>query len=333
MTAAPDDAPPGVFVEVGPEGGHRLRVAGVTVIERVLRGLAREGVTEALVAAAPVRMTAEFGLRVVWDERATTPSGWRRVRGDELLGRRIAGESDRRAAEYALCRSLSLANPGLVDQLINWRLSLPITRLLSYTPLRPNHVTIVASLLGLLGAALVLEGDPRGIAVSGLLLEAQMILDCCDGQLARLRFQGSALGQWLDNVSDDVIDITFITCAGLALGGPWAVAAIAAGIGRAWAQGMLFHEVYRRTGTGDVFRFRIWFEPEERSMSEVFQRRSVGEYIRAFGRRDTYVFMWMLLCLFGQLEAVVVYGVFLGALITVLMTLHVCLRRPLPRRA
>ena len=39
----------------------------------------------------------------------------------------------------------------------------------------------------------------------------------------------------------------------------------------------------------------------------------------------------MLLCLGGQLEAVVVYGAVLSAAIGVLMTLHLFLRKPLPR--
>ena len=45
-----------VFVEAGPEGGHRRSVGGVTVLERVLRGLVREGVVEVWVAAAPIEL-------------------------------------------------------------------------------------------------------------------------------------------------------------------------------------------------------------------------------------------------------------------------------------
>jgi hypothetical protein len=54
--------------------------------------------------------------------------------------------------------------------------------------------------------------------------------------------------------------------------------------------------------------------------------------LRALGRRDTYVFVWMLLCLFGQLEAVVVYGVGLSLVIGALSALHLTFRQPLPPR-
>lgn len=320
------------FIEVGPEGGHRRRVGGVTVLERVLRGLAREGVVVARVAATAIELGPGVAMTVEWaGPEAVAPEGWRVVRGDELMGRRIVDETERLAAEWALCRGLTTSYQGMFDALINGRLSLPISRLLSYTPVRPNHVTFVASLIGLTAGGLLLAGGAWGVAFGGLLLQAQIVLDCVDGQLARMRFQGSKLGQWFDNVADDVIDITFVVCAGLALGGSWATVGLAAGVARAWGQGLVFHEVYRRTGTGDVFSFRIWFEREQASVDEVFDRRNVANYLRALGRRDGYVFIWMLLCLCGQLEAVVVYGAVLSAMIGVLMTLHLLLRKPLPR--
>lgn len=321
------------FIVVGPEGGHRRQVGGVTVLERVLRGLAREGVVVARIAATAIELGPGLVMSVEWaGPDAAAPEGWRVVRGDELMGRRIVDEKERLAAEWALCRGLTTSYQGVFDALINGRLSIPISRLLSYTPVRPNHVTFVASLIGLTAGGLLLGGEAWRVALAGLLLQAQIVLDCVDGQLARMRFQGSNFGQWFDNVADDVIDITFVVCAGLALGGAWATVGLAAGAARAWGQGLLFHEVYRRTGTGDVFSFRIWFEREQASADEVFDRRNVANYLRALGRRDGYVFIWMLLCLCGQLEVVVVYGAVLSAMIGVLMTLHLFLRKPLPRR-
>lgn len=322
-----------VFVEAGPEGGHRRSVGGVTVLERVLRGLVHEGVVEVWVAAAPIELRVGLPLVVAWvAPGSVAPEGWRVVRGDELMGRRIVDEAERVAAEWALCRGLTTSYPGVVDALINARLSVPISRLLSYTPVRPNHVTLVATVIGLAAGGLLLRAEVGSVVLAGLLLQLQMVLDCVDGQLARMRFQGSKFGQWFDNVADDVIDITFITCAGVALGGWWATVAVLAALARGWGQALLFHEVYRRTGTGDVYSFRIWFEREQASAQDVFKRRGLGSYLRALGRRDGYVFVWMLLCLCGQLEVVVVYGVVLSAMIGALMTLHLALRKPLPKR-
>jgi hypothetical protein len=64
----------------------------------------------------------------------------------------------------------------------------------------PNHVTIAAIAVGLVRrcwrAASYAMLTPTGVP-----LEVNSILDSCDGELARLRYQYSKLGQWLDNLN------------------------------------------------------------------------------------------------------------------------------------
>ncbi|MBK9757261.1 MAG: CDP-alcohol phosphatidyltransferase family protein [Nannocystis sp.] len=322
-----------VFVVTGPEGGYALRVGGVTVLERILWGLAREGVRSVSVAAPQMTLRPDLPVLVHWVAPASAPpDGTRLVRGDEIEGIRVVDEASRRAAEWTVCWLLSKSHKGLVDR-FNVRLSIPVARLLSYTPIRPNHVTFVSAMFGVAAAWSVLGGTPAALALGAVFLQIQSLLDGCDGQLARLRFQMSVFGQWFDNVADDVIDILFIVCLGVALGGGYATLAIASGVLRAFGQIVLYHEVYRRTGTGNVFAFRIWFQADRPSVDEVFAPRDLGTYLRALGRRDTYVFVWMVLCLLGQIEVVVVYGAVLGSIIGVLMALHLALRRSLPSRA
>ncbi|MBA3546050.1 MAG: CDP-alcohol phosphatidyltransferase family protein [Nannocystis sp.] len=321
------------FVEVGPEGGHALQVGGLSVLERVLWGLSRSGIGLAMVAAEPLPLRPDRPLQVVWvAPGGAAPADMQVVRGDEVQGTRVVDEATRRAAERGLCRTLAKSHQGLIDGWVNWRFSSPITRLLSYTPVRPNHITLAASVVGLASAAIVLRGGWAAIATAGVLLQLHSILDSCDGEMARLRFQGSRLGQWLDNVCDDVIDMVFLICAGLTLGGGYATLAVVATLVRAWGHLVMYHEVYSRTGTGDVYSFRIWFQRESQAVDEVYGVRGFGGYFRALGRRDTYVFVWMLLCLLGQLEVVVVYGAVLGVMIGALMALHVLLRPRLPAR-
>lgn len=324
-------SPPTVFVEVGPEGGHALVVGGLTVLERALWGLARQGVVVAQVPAAPLPLRDDLKLVVEWLPPGTPPpADTRVVRGDVVQDTRVVDEASRAHAERALCRTLAKSHQGLVDGLINWRFSMPITRLLSYTAVRPNHITLGATLVGLAASVVVLRGTWAAVAVAGVLLQLHSILDSCDGELARLRFQGSKLGQWLDNTCDDVIDIVFLTCAGLSLGGVFAPLAVATMALRAFGHLAMYHEVYHRTGTGDVYSFRIWYQREEQSVDDVYGVHGLSGYLRALGRRDTYVFVWMVLCLLGRLDVVVVYGAVLGTMIGVLMALHLALRPPLP---
>lgn len=70
--------------------------------------------------------------------------------------------------------------------------------------LRPNHVTLISAAFTYAGIVTLAVADatwPTGIAVA-LLLMIGYALDSADGQLARLRGGGSALGEWLDHVID-----------------------------------------------------------------------------------------------------------------------------------
>jgi len=322
------------FVAVGPAGGHALQVGGLSVLERALWGLSREGVGLAQVAALPLPLRPDLPLRVEWvAPDSAPPPGARVVRGDEVQGVAVVDEASRSAAEWALCLTLAKSHQGLIDGWINWRFSMPVTRWLSGTAVMPNHVTMVSAAIGLGGALSLLGGSWQAIAAGGVLMQVQSILDSCDGELARLRFQGSRLGQWLDNIADDVLDLGFLICAGVAAGGWWTTLAIATAVFRAFGHLVMYHDVYRRTRSGDVYSFRIWFQRESQGVDEVFGVSDLRGRLRALGRRDTYVFAWMLLCLCGQVEAVVVYGAVLGVMIGVLMTLHLILRPPLPPRS
>jgi phosphatidylglycerophosphate synthase len=70
--------------------------------------------------------------------------------------------------------------------------------------LRPNHVTLLSAAFtggGIAAVALVRPGWPLAVAVYALLV-AGFALDSADGQLARLRRESSAAGEWLDHVVD-----------------------------------------------------------------------------------------------------------------------------------
>jgi phosphatidylglycerophosphate synthase len=66
-------------------------------------------------------------------------------------------------------------------------------------------MTIVSVVIGLLGAALFLSTEPFAPLAGALLVLAHSILDGCDGELARLKFQESRFGGVLDFWGDNVV--------------------------------------------------------------------------------------------------------------------------------
>ena len=316
------------YLETGPAGGHRMVVGGVTALERRVRELAKAGAERVVVAAEPVALPRPLPVPVEFVAAdAAPPAGARRERADVIAGVELVDDASRRRAEWALIRTMNKSFEGPVDALINWRFSMRITRLLARAPMSvtPNHVTLLAIAVGITAAALVLRGAAWAVALGGVLLEVNSILDSVDGELARLRFQYSKLGQWLDNLSDDLVDNLFIAACGLHLGGPWAIAGLAAAGGRVLTSLIIYADVYRRTGTGDVFAFRYWFETGKATADAVYDPRSPLTWIRAMGRRDTFVFVWMIACVVGFPHWVVGHGAVIAASNLAVILAHVAI--------
>jgi CDP-alcohol phosphatidyltransferase len=73
------------------------------------------------------------------------------------------------------------------------------------TPLTPNQVTFGSLAVALGGAALmILWRTWPGLIVSALVLQASYVLDCVDGQLARLKAMSTPVGAHLDFLMDEL---------------------------------------------------------------------------------------------------------------------------------
>lgn len=303
-------AEPLVFITAEPGSpAPAMKLGGLTVLERKLREAERRGVARALVACdgplpeRPLAMTVERVAATI-----EPPPGAELVRADEVAGVRLDSERARRRAEWLHMQSLPKSFQGPVDALINRHISLRITRLLARTPVTPNQITVTALLIGLLAAALLLEGSRLAVLVAGPLIALQSIVDSCDGELARLRFQFSKLGQWLDNVADDIVDSALMVGLGVAAGGSvWPWLGGGAGAARVFTQLVLYWQV-TRVG-GDFLGFRWWFETDVATVDEVYDSTSPLTWLRSLGRRDVYLFLWGVLCAAGGVAGAAGYVV------------------------
>lgn len=315
-----------VFVTRGSDPAvATLRVGGLGVLERTLLRLAREGVKAVQIPGPPLELpTPPSGpLTITWLPADTTPPVDARIEhADQIAGHTVADAASAEQAEWALILGLSKAHQGPIDALVNWRFSMRITRRLCTTAITPNHITFVGIFVGLLASATLLGRTWLALAAGGVLLQIHSILDSCDGELARLRYQFSKYGQWFDNLADDFVDNVFIVCAGLAAGGPFAILGALGAGGRLFTNLVAYQDVYRRTGTGDLYAFRLWFERGKQKVTEVYDPKSWFTWVRAVGRRDTYVFGWMLLLLGGLPEGVAIWGAVLGTASAVTILLH-----------
>lgn len=70
------------------------------------------------------------------------------------------------------------------------------------TPLSPDLVTLLSIFAGLASGACIVVPFPFHLQIGGLLLFASAVLDCADGQLARMRKTSSPFGRMIDGVAD-----------------------------------------------------------------------------------------------------------------------------------
>ena len=153
------------------------------------------------------------------DERLPDPDGASGcdVSAGTAFLERIPSPNARADLERAFLLQLENPNDGLMDTLLNRKLSRPLTRVFLRTPLTPNQVTGLSFLVGLFGAGCFLLGSYGWTLVGALLLQASTVLDCVDGEIARVKMLESPFGEWLDITLDTVVHIAIFIGVGVAV--------------------------------------------------------------------------------------------------------------------
>lgn len=119
-------------------------------------------------------------------------------------------------AERALWSSLTTSADGLVDKFFNRPCGRPLAKLLIHTPITPNLISIASIIIGVISAVFFAMGAYGSTITGVLLLQLSAIIDCVDGDVARVVFKETPIGKWIDFVGDQIVHISVF--AGLALG-------------------------------------------------------------------------------------------------------------------
>lgn len=103
------------------------------------------------------------------------------------------------------------------DSLLTHIFARPVSRrispLLVNTLISPMQVTIVGMIIGVTSAFISLKSGIIFTLIAAIGIEISHILDCVDGELARLSKKGSKFAAIMDPISDRVKDICIIFCS------------------------------------------------------------------------------------------------------------------------
>ena len=185
-----------------------LVVADLLVLPAGLMASAQD--VEAPPGAVPIRR---------WIERAAIDGHVRVLRTDGHSSQwyqDVRTQADVPVAERKLFSSLKGEFEGFVDRYFNRKVSRWFTRIFLALGASPNAITMVATVVGLLAAVGFAVGTYQAAIVAALLFQFAAVIDCCDGEVARLTFTESPFGAWLDIAMDNVVHMAIF--AGIAVG-------------------------------------------------------------------------------------------------------------------
>jgi phosphatidylglycerophosphate synthase len=205
-----------------------------------------------------------------------------RDRGDLPLARR------------RLLRALVKDSDGFMAKHVERPISIALSRWLAETPVTPNQITVISGAIGVAAAPFFLSLSPLWQTIGALLFLAHSIIDGCDGEIARLKFQESRWGGVLDFWADNLVHLAVFSCmaAGWAYaeGSPWPLAlGVTAIIGAGGSAGFVHWRLLRdKPGEGPLF-----------TGVSASKREALARFLDGAGRRD-FIYLVLALALFGK---------------------------------
>ncbi len=299
--AAPGDAPPAPVARLGAAAARALASALADP------GSAPAVAWHTLAGGGTLRLVAEPLADPFW--------------------RLIDGPQAARHATRAMLLRLRLRPGGLAAQAVNRHVSVRLSRYWLMTSLSPNAITTVTGLVGLAAAWAMAQGGYVWGVVGAGLMQFSSILDGCDGEVARLRYQQSSFGAWYDSLWDELVNALFLVAVGYNLylthgAWPFLVMGIVAG-GVSYLYALAHWHCKAKHGIGLYW----WFDVGKPRVV-IQQSRSLMSYLKKVFWRDTFLLVYFGAALTGVLLPVMLAISAGGAAITFgMLFFHIVIRR------
>jgi len=118
----------------------------------------------------------------------------------------VDDENAFKKAENILLANLKKASDGPVSRYLNRPISIRISKYLLRKSITPNQISLFSFIFSMVGALFFFFGGYVNLLIGGILAQMASIIDGCDGEIARLKFQTSEFGGWYDAVLDRYAD-------------------------------------------------------------------------------------------------------------------------------
>lgn len=213
----------------------------------------------------------------------------------------IDTQRDVALAERKLLAGVRKSTDGPVARYINRPISTAVSRQLVKTAITPNQISVGTLVIGLVAAGFAAAGGYVPFLVSAILFQIASILDGSDGEVAKLTFQSSLRGEWIDTVCDNTSYVAYL--GGLIVGvtradlSPFYLWTGVLGlVSASLSMVNIWYYLLKRKQSGSALAVRYAFHDGTGWFSRVLR---VLQYL---GKRDFLAFLALVLAAFGQMS-------------------------------
>ena len=131
------------------------------------------------------------------------------------IARHPVGTAEERKGAHALLYQILIKpQDNVITRYLFRPISSRISRVLVHLPITATQVSIVVAILVAIGCWMTLDPRMEMMIGGALVILGSTYLDCCDGEIARMKLQSSTFGAWLDTIVDELSSIAYMLCIG-----------------------------------------------------------------------------------------------------------------------
>jgi phosphatidylglycerophosphate synthase len=171
----------------------------------------------------------------------------------------IGTSSELRAAHRLLYQILVKPQDNAITRYLYRPVSFPLTRLLVWTPITPNQISYLVAIMVAIGCWFAASLSTTNVLIGTVILLAASYVDCCDGEVARVKLLSSRFGAWVDTVVDELSSVGYMAAMGwhchLMYGNagfdPWLEATVIASAVFVWVIYCIYYNIIVAVGSAN----------------------------------------------------------------------------------
>ncbi len=202
---APLVAARGRVVAVAPADGAAADVPAGGYAGAFLVDAADAGAILAALAAGEA--DTAIGVRLLAEGAPAIPHG-------AIARHPVTSRAERKAAARLLYKIVHKPQDNAITRYLYRPISFPLTKLFLQTPITPNQISCLTGVMVAVGIWLTAQASMNRVIAGTALCLAAAYVDCCDGEVARLKLLSSKLGAWLDTIIDELSSVAYMLAIG-----------------------------------------------------------------------------------------------------------------------